>query len=73
MEKQAYSVAEAATILGISKTTLYELVNAGVIPTFSIGTKTLITAQALEDFVDFQYWDGGYEVVTSPNQGVRYE
>ena len=73
MEKQAYSVAEAATILGISKTTLYELVNAGVIPTFSIGTKTLITAQTLEDFVDFQYWDGGYEVVTSPNQGVRYE
>ena len=73
MEKQAYSVAEAATILGISKTTLYELVNAGVIPTFSIGTKTLITAQVLEDFVDFQYWGGGYEVVTSPNQGVRYE
>ena len=73
MDKKAYSVAEAAPVLGISKTTLYELVNAGVIPTFSIGTKTLITAQALEDFVDFQYWDGGYEVVTSPNQGVRYE
>ena len=73
MERQAYSVAEAATTLGISRTTLYELVNAGVIPTFSIGTKTLITAQALEDFVDFQYWDGGYEVVTSPSQGVRHE
>ena len=73
MDRKAYSVAEAAPILGISRTTLYELVNAGVIPTFSIGTKTLITAQALEDFVDFQYWDGGYEVVTSPNQGVRYE
>ena len=73
MERQAYSVAEAATTLGISRTTLYELVNAGVIPTFSIGTKTLITAQALEDFVDFQYWDGGYEVVTSPKQGVRHE
>ena len=73
MERQAYSVAEAATTLGISRTTLYESVNAGVIPTFSIGTKTLITAQALEDFVDFQYWDGGYEVVTSPNQGVRHE
>ena len=73
MDRKAYSVAEAAPILGISRTTLYELVNAGVIPTFSIGTKTLITAQALDDFVDFQYWGGGYEVVTSPNQGVRYE
>ena len=62
MEKQAYSVAEAATILGISKTTLYELVNAGVIPTFSIGSKKLISAQALEDFVDFHYMGGGYEV-----------
>ena len=73
MDNQTYSVAEAATTLGVSRTTLYELVKAGVIPSFSIGTKTLITAQALEDFVDFQYWGGGYEVVTSPNQGVRYE
>ena len=73
MDKKAYSVAEAAPVLGISKTTLYELVHAGVIATFSIGAKTLITAQALEDFVDFQYWNGGYEVVTSPNQGVHHE
>ena len=73
MEKQAYSVAEAAPILGISRTTLYELIDEGLIDTYSIGSKTLITAQALEDFVDFQYWGGGYEVVTSPNQGVRYE
>ena len=72
MEKQAYSVAEAATILGISKTTLYELIKAGQIHTLSIGAKTLVPAQALEDFVDFQYWDGGYEVVTSP-KGVRHE
>ena len=62
MDKQAYSVAEAATILGISRTTLYELIKAGVISTFSIGAKTMVSAQALEDFVDFQYWGGGYEL-----------
>jgi len=73
MEKQAYSVAEAATTLSISRTTLYELIKVGQITTYSIGSKTLITAQGLDDFVDFQYWGGGYEVVTSPNQGVRYE
>ena len=73
MEKQAYSVAEAATTLSISRTTLYELIKVGQITTYSIGAKTLITAQALDDFVVFQYWGGGYEVVTSPNQGVRYE
>ena len=73
MEKQAYSVAEAATTLSISRTTLYELIKVGQITTYSIGSKTLISSLTLEDFVDFQYWGGGYEVVTSPNQGVRYE
>ena len=62
MDKKAYSVAEAAPILGISRTTLYELIDEGLIDTYSIGSKTLITAQALEDFVDFQYMGGGYEV-----------
>ena len=65
MDKQAYSVAEAATTLGISKTTLYELIKVGQITTYSIGSKTLITAQALDDFVDFYYRNG--------NPEVRYE
>ena len=73
MDKQAYSVAEAATTLGISKTTLYELIKVGQITTHSIGSKTLITAQALDDFVDFQYRGGGYEVGTSPRREVHYE
>ena len=62
MEKQAYSVAEAAPILGIGKTTLYELIDEGLIDTYSIGSKTLITAQALDDFVDFYYRNGNLEV-----------
>jgi len=62
MDKQAYSVAEAATTLGISKTTLYELIKAGQIHTLSIGAKTLVPVQALEDFVDFYYRNGNLEV-----------
>ena len=62
MEKQAYSVAEAATTLGISKTTLYELIKAGQITTYSIGAKTLVPVQALDDFVDFYYRNGNLEV-----------
>ena len=62
MEKQAYSVAEAATTLSISRTTLYELIDEGLIDTYSIGSKTLITAQALDDFVDFYYRNGNLEV-----------
>ena len=62
MEKQAYSVAEAATALSISRTTLYELIKVSQITTYSIGSKTLITAQALDDFVDFYYRNGNLEV-----------
>ena len=62
MEKQAYSVAEAATTLSISRTTLYELIKVGQITTYSIGSKTLITAQTLDDFVDFYYRNGTLEV-----------
>ena len=62
MDRKAYSVAEAAPILGISRTTLYELIDEGLIDTYSIGSKTLISAQTLEDFDDFFYRGGGYEV-----------
>jgi len=63
MEKLAYTVAEAAPILGISKTSLYELIEAGVIATYPLGKKkTLIASQTLEDYADFFYRDGGYEV-----------
>ena len=62
MDRKAYSVAEAAPILGISKTTLYELIDEGLIDTYSIGAKTLISSLTLEDWDDFFYRDGGYEV-----------
>ena len=62
MDRKAYSVAEAAPILGISKTTLYELIKAGQITTYSIGAKTLVPVQALDDFVDFYYRNGNLEV-----------
>ena len=63
MDKKVYTVAEAATTLGVGKTTLYELINAGLIATYPLGErKTLIPAQALDDFVDFFYRGGGYEV-----------
>jgi len=38
------------------------LIKVGQITTHSIGSKTLITAQALDDFVDFYYRNGNLEV-----------
>ena len=55
MEALEYSVGNAATTLGISKTVLYELMNADLIPYHYIGRKRLITNQALEDFSFFFY------------------
>ena len=58
METLEYSVGEAATALGISKTVLYELMDADLIPYHHIGKKRLITGQALEDFSFFFYENG---------------
>ena len=58
MEQFVFSLKEAATALGISKTVLYGLMDAGLIPYHHIGRKRLITGQALEDFSFFFYENG---------------
>ena len=58
MEQFVFSLKEAATALGISKTVLYELMNGDLIPYHHIGRKCLITSQALEDFSFFFYENG---------------
>ena len=55
MEQFVFSLKEAATALGISKTVLYELMKADLIPYHYIGRKRLITNQALVDFSFFFY------------------
>ena len=58
MEALEYSVLEAATALGISKSVLYELMDDGLIPYHHIGRKRLISWLALEDFTQFMYENG---------------
>ena len=58
MDVLVYSIKKAATALGISKTVLYGLMDAGLIPYHHIGRKRLITGQALEDFSFFFYENG---------------
>lgn len=48
----AYPVATAGPIIGVSRSTLYELIAAGRIRSFKIGSKRLVTHQALQDFLD---------------------
>jgi excisionase family DNA binding protein len=44
----AVSPAEAADLAGIGRTKLYEAMNAGVLPSFKIGTRRLIRIAEIE-------------------------
>ncbi len=46
-----YSVAEAAQILGISKSTAHELVIRGELPAVHLGARRLITPGVLEELI----------------------
>lgn len=49
--KLTYTVPEAATLLGISRTTAYECVRRGEIPCLTLGRRILITHSQLEQLV----------------------
>ena len=52
IQRQAYSVAEVAQILGVSRDKVYELVRAGVIPHKPIGRRYLIPCKSLHDWLN---------------------
>ena len=47
-EKLAYSVEEAARLLGISKTSAYQATQVGELPTVRIGRRLLVPKAALD-------------------------
>ncbi len=47
-----YRVSDAASMLGISRTNVYHLMNNGVIGSVRIGSRRLIPRSALESFVE---------------------
>ncbi len=47
-----YSVAQAALLLGVSRSRLYELLASGEIPSIKIGRLRKIRAEALDDYLD---------------------
>ena len=50
--KLTCTVSEAATILGVSKPTMYDLVHKGTIPSVTVGRKILISRKALSDWLE---------------------
>jgi len=51
-ERLAYSVPEAAELLGVGTATLYAYVRAGLIPHVRIGRRIVIPAKALEEWMN---------------------
>ena len=47
-DRKTYTVAEAARVLGIGRTSAYEAVRTGRIPTLRIGKRVLVPIVALE-------------------------
>ena len=49
--KSAYSIAEFERTIGISHATVYELIKAGAVRTFTIGKRRFISAAAVQEFI----------------------
>lgn len=54
LKRLALSVAEAAEVLGVSRPTVYDLVNREDFPAFKVGTRTLISSEGLAAWVAAQ-------------------
>ena len=50
--KLAYSVNEAMQAIGVGRTKLYAEINAGKIKTRKLGTKTIIAAKDLNEYIE---------------------
>ncbi len=54
LEPLAVSAAEAARLLGISRPTLYQLLNRQDFPSFRVGGRVLVSVSGLQAWIDHQ-------------------
>ena len=50
-ERLSYGIKDACIATGLGRSFLYQRIADGELPTFKIGSRTLITANDLEEFV----------------------
>lgn len=58
--KLTYSVPEAAKILGVSASKMYEVVKIQGFPTIKVGSRLLVSAKGLENWIEAQAEKGWY-------------
>ena len=54
MDKLAYSLTETAQVLGVSRPTLYALLDQPGFPAFRVGNRRLISVEGLRDWIRSQ-------------------
>lgn len=54
VDKLAYSTAETAEMLGVSRPVVYTLMKRDDFPVFKVGTRTLVSAEGLRAWVQAQ-------------------
>ncbi len=54
LEPLAVSAAEAARLLGVSRPTLYTLLNQEGFPSFHVGTRVLVSVDGLREWIERQ-------------------
>lgn len=50
--RMAYTIPDACAQIGVGRSKLYELIGAGEIRTFKVGTRTLVPASELVAFIE---------------------
>ena len=58
IERLSFSVQEAAAAIGVSSRTVHDFVKNGTISHFRMGTRVLIPADALRDFIAVRMQNG---------------
>lgn len=54
LEPLAVGATEAARLLGVSRPTLYQLLNRQDFPSFRVGSRVLISVAGLQEWIDRQ-------------------
>lgn len=54
LEKRVYSVQEAAEVLGVSRSKMYEFVKSEGFPVLYIGKRILVPIKALDNWIEAQ-------------------
>lgn len=58
MDKLTYSPTETAQVLGVSRPTVYKLMARADFPAFKVGSRTLVSAEGLQAWIQAQV-EGG--------------